>query len=89
MGAYGTFTGHLMETALGGAPKISNPMLPDPMHKEYLQGTTTRQSYHDAAEWDFSNSNYMYNQFTVTNRDYEEFQAKMQKSGGMQGMEKK
>jgi len=92
VGAFSTFSAHLMETPYGGAPKISNPLLPDPMRKEYLQGVTTRQTYKDAAEWDFSNSNYMFNQFTVTNKDYEELAVmmeKMQKVGGMSGMEKK
>jgi hypothetical protein len=92
VGSYATFSGHLMETAYGGAPKITNPLLPDPMRKQYLQGVTTRQTYKDAAEWDFSNSNYMFNQFTVTNKDYEELATtmqKMQQMGGMPGMEKK
>ncbi len=88
VGNYASFSAHLMESPLGGAPKITNPMIPDPMHREYSQGTTTRQTYHDAAQWDFSNSNYMYNHFTVTNKDYEEIAAKMQKSG-MGGPEKK
>ena len=92
IGSYGTFSAHLMETAYGGAPKISNPVLPDPMHREYFQGITTHQTYKDGAEWDFSNSNYMFNQYSVTNRDYEELAAKMQKMspmGGMPGTEKK
>ncbi len=88
VGSYLTFSAHLMESPLGGAPKISNPMIPDPVHKEYSQGTTTHQAYDDGAKWDFSNSNYMYNQFTVTNKDYEEIAAKMEHSG-MGGMEKK
>jgi hypothetical protein len=88
IGNYGSFSAHLMESPMGGSPKIMNPMLPDPMHKEYSQGTTTHQAYNDAAQWDFSNSNYMHNQFTVTNKDYEAVAAMMEKSG-MGGMEKK
>ena len=88
VGSYLNFSAHLMQSPMGGAPKIVNPMIPDPIHREYSQGTTTRQTYKDAAEWDFSNSNYMYNTFTVTNKDYEELAAKMEHSG-MEGMEKK
>ncbi len=77
VGTYGSFSGHLLEGGFGGPPKVVNPLLPDPMHKEYSQGVTSRHTYDDAAKWEFSNSNYMWNQFTVTNKDYEEMAAKM------------
>jgi hypothetical protein len=92
IGTVATFAGHLMETPYGGAPKITNPFLPDPMRRHYFQGITTRQTYKDAAEWDFGNSNYMYDTFTVTNKDYEDLAVmmeKMQQAGGMPGGEKK
>ena len=89
VGTVATFSGHLMETAMGGAPKITNPLLPDPMHKEYFQGTTTHQTYSDAAQWEFSNSNYMWNQFSVTNKDYEMLAAKMKSMDMMKGTESK
>lgn len=85
VGTVATFSGHLMETPMGGAPKITNPLLPDPMHKEYFQGTTTHQTYNDAAQWDFSNSNYMWNQFSVTNKDYEMLAEKMKSMDMMKG----
>jgi len=82
VGSYGEFSGHLLEGGFGGSPKIVNPLLPDPMHKEYSQGVTTHHKYNDAAQWEFTNSNYMYNRFTVTNKDYEEMAAKMAKTMG-------
>lgn len=73
VGQYGSFSAHLLAGGLSGAPKISNPPLADPIHKEFSQGITTKQAYHDAASWDFSNSNYMYTKFAVTSADYEKF----------------
>jgi hypothetical protein len=86
VGSYGEFSGHLLEGGLGGTPTISNPLLPDPTHKQYSQGVTTHHKYNDAAQWEFTGSNYMYNRFTVTNKDYEAMAAMMQK--GMGGGEK-
>jgi hypothetical protein len=77
-GTIGSFSGHLMTGGWGGPPKIVNPMLPDPIHKEYMQGTTTNQTYNDAAKWQFANSNYMYNSFSVTDKDYAEMMKKME-----------
>src|SRR5262249_51804171 len=53
IGAYGGFSAHLMPGGMGGAPKIVNPPGADPMHKEYQQGVTTRQTYTDSGQkWD-------------------------------------
>jgi hypothetical protein len=84
VGTYANFSGHLMDGGDGGPPKIVNPPGADPMHHEYLQGVTTRQTYDDGTKWDFSNSNYMYNEFTATSEDYAKFAEKM-----MKAMEKK
>ena len=85
LGPYGSFSGHLMPGGMGGAaPKLSNSPGADPVHKEYSQGRTTRQTYTDAGQkWDWANSNYMYASFNVTSEDYEKFAAAM-----MQQMEK-
>jgi hypothetical protein len=88
LGNYGSFTGRLMETPGGGAPKIMNPLLPEPIHKEYSQGTTSHQSYDDGLKWEFSSTNYMYNHFTVTNVDYEKMAAMMEASGKSHEMTK-
>jgi hypothetical protein len=77
-GNYGTFTGSLMDAPGGGTPRIMNPMIPDPMHKEYSQGMTSHQTFNDGLTWDFSGTNYMYNHFTVTNVDYEKMAAMME-----------
>ena len=84
VGTYANFSGHLMDGGDGGSPKIVNPPGADPMHHEYMQGVTTRQTYDDGTKWDFSNSNYMYNEFTTTSEEYAKFTEKM-----MKAMEKK
>jgi hypothetical protein len=84
---YLNFSAHLLEGGDGGPPKIMNPPMADPMHKEYSQGVTTHQKYDDGAKWDFENSNYMYNEFTVTSEDYEKYAEKMEKT--MKAGEKK
>jgi len=85
MGSFGSFSGHLMPGGMGAAaPKLANSPGADPIHKEYSQGRTTRQTYTDSGQkWDWANSNYMYATFNVTSEDYEKFLASM-----MQEMEK-
>jgi hypothetical protein len=85
LGNYGRFSGHLVSGGMGsGNPKIVLPPGADPIHKEYNQGRTTKQTYNDAEQkWDWSNSNYMYSKFEVTSEDYDKFNAYM-----MQAMEK-
>jgi hypothetical protein len=77
LGTYGSFAGKLIESPGGGSPKIANPLLPEPAHKEYFQGTTSHQVFEDGVKWEFSGTNYMYNKFTVTNVDYEKMAAMM------------
>lgn len=81
LGNYGSFSGHLVDGGLGGAPRIMNPPGADPMHREYQQGRTTQQTYTDAGQnWNWSNSNYMFARFTVDGDEYAKFnQAMMQK----------
>ena len=84
IGNYGGFSAHLMPGGMGGNTTISNPPGADPIHKEYAQGVTTRQTYTDAGKkWDWSNSNYMYGTFQTNSDEYAKFNAAM-----MQQMEK-
>ena len=83
IGKYGEFSGHLIEGGYDGAPKVVNPPLADPTHKEYLQGQTTKLVYSDAGQdWKYENSNYMRNKFTVNNKNYEKYEAAMAKKMG-------
>ncbi|MFY9551867.1 MAG: DUF1326 domain-containing protein [Thermoanaerobaculia bacterium] len=78
LGNYGGFSAHLLPGGMGGAPKISNPPGADPIHKEYLQGVTTKQTYTDSGKkWDWSNSNYMYGTFQTDSDEYTKFSAAM------------
>ena len=80
IGQYGSYSGHLIGGGYNGAPKVTNPPLADPTHKEYLQGETTTMSYKDAGQdWNYKNSNYMRNKFTVTSREYEKYEADLAK----------
>jgi hypothetical protein len=80
IGSYGSFSGHLIEGGSGGTPKVVNPPLADPTHKEYLQGETTKLTYKDAGQdWKYENSNYMRNKFQVSSKDYEKHEAMMAK----------
>jgi hypothetical protein len=84
IGSYGSFSGHLVDGGLGGAPKIVNSPGADPMHREYQQGRTTKQTYTDSGQsWDWSNSNYMFTSFSVDSDEYGKFNQFM-----MQKMEK-
>ena len=83
IGNYGFISGHLIEGGYDGTPKVSNPPLADPTHKEFLQGETTKMTYSDAGQdWKYENSNYMYNKFTVDNKQYEKHEAMMAKKMG-------
>lgn len=78
IGQYGTFSAHLMESALGGAPKISHAPGADPIRAEFEQGTTTAFHYTDASQlWDSKNSNYMFTNFDVDSEQYAKFGAMM------------
>ncbi len=80
IGTQGGFAGHLVAGGNGTAPKIINPPLADPTHQSFLQGETTRLSYKDAGQnWNYQNSNYMFNQFKVNSKQYAKFEADMAK----------
>ena len=80
VGNYAYCSGHLIDGGYGGAPKVSNPPLADPTHKEFLQGEATRLTYNDAGQnWKYENSNYMRNKFSVTSREYEKYEEAMAK----------
>jgi hypothetical protein len=76
LGKYGKFSGHVIEGGLGGPAKIVNPPGADPIHHEYVQGTTTKVVYNDAGQdWTFSDSNYMFGTFEVDSEQYEKYVA--------------
>ncbi len=78
LGNFGGFSAHLMSGGMGGAPKIVNPPGADPIHKEYEQGLTTKQTYNDNGKnWDWANSNYMYGTFSTDSVEYTKFNAFM------------
>lgn len=77
-GTYGSFSGHVMQGAFGGPTRIVNPPAADPFHREYDQGETTKQTYADAAKWDFAGTNYMFNNFTVSSDEVAKFNAQME-----------
>ena len=73
-------SGHLIEGGYNGAPKVVNPPLADPTHKEFLQGEATKLTYKDAGQdWKYEKSNYMRNKFVVNNRQYQKHEAEMEK----------
>ncbi len=89
LGNFGGFSAHLMPGGMGGAPKIVNPPGADPIHKEYLQGVTTKQTYTDSGKkWDWSNSNYMYGTFQTDSDEYMKFNAAMTQQMGKAKSEK-
>jgi hypothetical protein len=80
VGAYALCSGHLIQGGYGGNPKVSNPPLADPTHKEFLQGETTKLTYKDAGQdWKYENSNYMRNKFKVTSKQYDRYEADLAK----------
>jgi hypothetical protein len=88
VGNYAFCSGHLIGGGYGGAPKVSNPPLADPTHKQFLQGETTKLTYKDAGQdWTYTNSNYMRNNFRTSSKEYEKFEAEMAKK--MQAMKEK
>ncbi len=83
IGKYGICSGHLIEGGYDGAPKVVNPPLADPTHKEFLQGEATKLIYSDAGQdWKYENSNYMRNKFKVDSKQYEKHEAMMAKKMG-------
>lgn len=88
LGNYGGFSAHLMPGGMGGTPRIVNPPGADPIHREYQQGQTTRQTYTDSGQkWDWSKSNYMYGTFETDSVEYDKFNAAMTQM--MEEMKKK
>jgi hypothetical protein len=80
VGQYAVCSGHLIGGGFKGHPKIVNVPLADPTHKEYLQGETTKLTYSDAGQgWEYKDSNYMFNKFTVDNKEYEKHEADVAK----------
>ena len=80
VGSSGFFSGHLLEGGYGGSPKVSNPPLADPTHREYLQGETTKLTYKEAGQgWDYKDSNYMFNRFNVDSKEYATYEADLAK----------
>jgi hypothetical protein len=78
LGSVGGFSAHLLPGGMGGTSKIVNPPGADPIHKEYLQGSTTRQTYTDSGQkWDWANSNYMYGTFDTNSDEYTKFSQAM------------
>lgn len=78
IGQYGTFSAHLLDSLLGGAPKISHAPGADPIRSEFLQGVTVAFNYKDASQdWNTQGSNYMFTNFDVDSAQYEKFGATM------------
>jgi hypothetical protein len=76
VGTYAICSGHLIEGGYGSAPKVTNPPLADPTHKEYLQGETTKLTYKDAGQdWAYEHSNYMRNKFKTDSKEYAKYEA--------------
>jgi hypothetical protein len=90
VGNYAVCSGHLIEGGYGGAPKVSNPPLADPTHKQFLQGEATKLTYKDAGQdWSYENSNYMRNNFRTDSKEYEKHEAEIaKKMEQMKGKEK-
>lgn len=80
IGNYGLCSGHLIEGGFGTSPKVINPPLADPTHRQYQQGQTTTFTYKDAGQdWKYENSNYMFNQFKTDHKEYAKYEADMAK----------
>lgn len=91
VGKYAVASGHLIEGGYSGAPVVMNPPLADPTHKQFQQGRTTKLTYNDAKQdWNYENSNYMYNKFSTGSKEYEKYEADMaKKMAAMNAPEKK
>ena len=91
IGKYAVASGHLIDGGYSGAPVVMNPPLADPTHKQFQQGRTTKLTYNDAKQdWNYENSNYMYNKFSTSSKEYEKFEADMaKKMAAMNTPEKK
>ena len=80
VGTSAVCSGHLIGGGFGSHPKVVNPPLADPTHKEFLQGQTTKLTYSDAGQgWEYKDSNYMWNKFTVDNKEYAKHEADVAK----------
>ena len=78
IGEYGLCSGHLIGGGYGGSPKVINPPLADPTHKQFLQGETTIMTFKDAGQdWKYEQSNYMFNKFQTDNKEYEKYESEM------------
>jgi hypothetical protein len=87
IGEYGSFSAQLMDSVLGGAPKITHAPGADPIRAEFEQGVTTAFQYKDASQaWNTQGSNYMFTNFDVNSDQYEKFTAHMMQM--MQDMKK-
>src|SRR5262249_7167347 len=76
IGSVATFSGHLIPGGMGGSPRIVSAPGADPIHHEYQQGRTTRQTYADAGRrWDWSNTNYMQATFETDSGQHEKYLA--------------
>ncbi len=83
VGNYAICSGHLIEGGYGGAPKITNPPLADPTHREFSQGETTKLAYKDAGQnWAYKKSNYMYARFRVDDGQYAKYEEALAKKMG-------
>jgi hypothetical protein len=80
IGSVGVCSGHLVEGGDGKPPRVINPPLADPTHREFLQGETTLLTYSDAGQgWKYEKSNYMRNKFKVDDAIYAKHEAAMAK----------
>jgi hypothetical protein len=80
VGNYAVCSGHLIQGGYDGPPSISNVPLADPTHKSFKQGQTTKFTYTDAGQnWNYEDSNYMFNHFDVDSKEYEKFEAALAK----------
>ncbi len=87
VGNVSSSSGHLIDGGYAGAPRVVNPPLADPTHKSFQQGVVTRLTYTDNGQtWDFKGTNFMVNDFTVDNLEYEKFEAAMAKKMKKMGM---
>ena len=80
VGQVGSFSGHLLEGGFAGTPKIVNPPLADPVHREFLQGQTTRLVYNEAGQgWKYEHSNYMFTRCKVDSKQFEKYETELAK----------